>query len=342
MLAQLYLAASQALQRCQIDLGKCPVTVIIAGWAGYDLAREHIDWLYACCREEDRGLMARFATHSRHRIQYVQLLGATNGANGVQPPSPNTTPGGSYMGPLPPQMSSFAGVAAQGTFDHLHAGHKVLLTCAAILSTQTIYLGVLDDPAAHRLADPHAKYVQPLAERVHRVASFLARVRRRVALHVTPLAQQDSLGPIGTEVAVQALVVSKETEAMCGTVAAWRISHHLQLLSNYVVDVLGEMAVCVHAGDAADKIDWDKVQREKLASRKVRERLALEVSPTSSTMQGPAAKPSTEATSSQTSLPPPFQPIVQPQASSQPQVVQATGFVPSFQRIEQDTMTKDL
>ena len=29
-----------------------------------------------------------------------------------------------------------------GTFDHIHAGHKILLTMTALLASKTIYVGV--------------------------------------------------------------------------------------------------------------------------------------------------------------------------------------------------------
>ncbi|ORY79981.1 hypothetical protein BCR37DRAFT_381410 [Protomyces lactucae-debilis] len=338
MLAQLYLAAGQALAMHAVDSQTCPVTVIIAGWAGYDLATEHIEWLYACCREEDRGHMARFATKSRHKLQYVQLLMDPAQASLSMPQTPGhnsqmsakATPGGSYMGPLPPQMSSFAGVAVHGTFDHLHQGHKILLTCAAILSTQTVYLGLLDDAPAQQRAAPHGQLVQPLAERIHHVAHFLSRIRRRVSVQVSSLPEQDLLGPVASELAVQALVVSKETEALCGTVAGWRIAHSLPLLSNYVTDVVGEAEICVQAGAAAEQVDWVSVKEKKVSSSKIRERWAQQ----GRTLQE-AAK---HEDASQGGHGAGGVVVQQPSLAMK---AETSAFVPSFQRISQDVLMND-
>jgi bifunctional ADP-heptose synthase (sugar kinase/adenylyltransferase) len=43
-------------------------------------------------------------------------------------------------GPIEPRV--FNRVVIGGTFDHLHAGHKILLTMAALLATKSIVVGV--------------------------------------------------------------------------------------------------------------------------------------------------------------------------------------------------------
>jgi pantetheine-phosphate adenylyltransferase len=43
-------------------------------------------------------------------------------------------------GPIEPLV--FNRVAVGGTFDHIHAGHKILLTMTALLSTKSMVVGV--------------------------------------------------------------------------------------------------------------------------------------------------------------------------------------------------------
>ena len=40
----------------------------------------------------------------------------------------------------------FADVAVGGTFDRLHAGHRLLLAVAALVSTRMVYIGVTSEP----------------------------------------------------------------------------------------------------------------------------------------------------------------------------------------------------
>ena len=54
----------------------------------------------------------------------------------------------------------FADVAVGGTFDRLHAGHRLLLAVAALVSTRMVYIGVTSEPVwlhkllQQRMCDP--------------------------------------------------------------------------------------------------------------------------------------------------------------------------------------------
>ncbi|CAK0805614.1 unnamed protein product, partial [Prorocentrum cordatum] len=66
-------------------------------------------------------------------------------------------------------------VVLGGTFDHLHAGHKVLLSVAAALATASLTVGVSGDPLL--VGKQEAVVLEPWDERAAAVASFLARLR---------------------------------------------------------------------------------------------------------------------------------------------------------------------
>lgn len=106
-------------------------------------------------------------------------------------------------GPKPP----YATVVVAGTFDRLHAGHRLLLTCAALVCTDTLYVGVTGNSLTSR---KHlTNLLQPLAVRQSAVATFLADVHPGLRVVVGELT--DPLRGIDGQPPVDALVVSRET-----------------------------------------------------------------------------------------------------------------------------------
>lgn len=99
-------------------------------------------------------------------------------------------------------------VAVGGTFDRLHQGHKVLLSCAAAIATKGLVVGISGEPLLREKAA--ATYLQSWGERARAVAAFLALQRPDLTLRLEEL--QDAFGP-SLWPQLGALVVSAETEA---------------------------------------------------------------------------------------------------------------------------------
>ena len=76
--------------------------------------------------------------------------------------------------PLPP-VSSYDHVVLGGTFDHMHTGHRLLLTESALLSRQRLLVGVADGPLLESkiLGD----LIAPCEERVEGVQRFLEDIK---------------------------------------------------------------------------------------------------------------------------------------------------------------------
>eukprot|EP00434_Breviolum_minutum_P031338 symbB.v1.2.027711.t1/scaffold2861.1/size68641/1 len=98
-------------------------------------------------------------------------------------------------------------VAVGGTFDHLHQGHKVLLSCAAAIATRGLVVGISGDPLLREKAA--ASHLQSWGDRARTVAAFLSLQRPDLTVRLEELS--DAFGP-SLRPELGALVVSAETE----------------------------------------------------------------------------------------------------------------------------------
>lgn len=160
-----------------------------------------------------------------------------------------------------PSLSSASGkppfypvVALGGTFDHLHPGHKILLSMGAWIASEKLIVGVTSDSLLSN--KPNAHLVEPLEVRMQNVRNFLNTFKKGLDYYITEL--KDVYGPTGYDPNVQALVVSRETVPgatqsefpyLCSfispfvliklcQVATHRAAHNLCALDLYVIDVI--------------------------------------------------------------------------------------------------------
>ncbi|KAJ2442968.1 hypothetical protein GGF42_006789 [Coemansia sp. RSA 2424] len=102
---------------------------------------------------------------------------------------------------------SYAHVAVGGTFDHLHVGHKILLTATALAATKRIVCGI----SADALLDnkQYKEYLEAYRTRELNVLLFLRKIRKTIIVELVPIV--DRYGPTITDSSIGALVVSQET-----------------------------------------------------------------------------------------------------------------------------------
>jgi len=72
------------------------------------------------------------------------------------------------------RLRAYANVCAGGTFDRLHAGHKVLLSSAALATSQNLLIGITSDSLLSRKTLP--ELIQPIGIRACAARQFLASV----------------------------------------------------------------------------------------------------------------------------------------------------------------------
>ncbi|GAV07197.1 hypothetical protein RvY_17068 [Ramazzottius varieornatus] len=98
-------------------------------------------------------------------------------------------------------------VVIGGTFDHLHAGHKLLLSNAILRCSQCLTIGVTRQEMLEkkRLAD----LIQPLAVRQERLRGFCQEVNPFIDYNIVPIS--DPFGPSTVDADLVAIVASEET-----------------------------------------------------------------------------------------------------------------------------------
>ncbi|KAI8989700.1 Nucleotidylyl transferase [Trametes punicea] len=159
----------------------------------------------------------------------------------TSPRSPPPPPADPSLPPLYPV------VALGGTFDHLHAGHKILLGMGAWIASEKLIVGITDDALLGKKAFKEA--MEPLAVRTARTRAFLELFRPGIVHDLVPI--DDVCGPAGWDPYIHALVVSKETLPGASTVHKRREEQGLPPLRTFVIDVISATEASVDAEDAA-------------------------------------------------------------------------------------------
>ncbi|KAJ7109520.1 hypothetical protein C8R44DRAFT_884547 [Mycena epipterygia] len=161
----------------------------------------------------------------------------------------------------PDAPSLFPVVALGGTFDHLHAGHKILLSMAAWIASEKLIVGVTDDALLTRKA--HAHVLESLAQRIAAVRTFLCAFKPGLAYDIVPIS--DVYGPTGWDPNIQALVVSRETASGAASIASHRAAHGLPALQTFTIDVISSTSTSLSDADA------ELLKQTKMSSTYIRE-----------------------------------------------------------------------
>lgn len=153
----------------------------------------------------------------------------------------------------------FSNTAVGGTFDRLHAGHRILLAATALVTTTMAFIGVTSDLLLQH--KEHAELLQSYDERRDAAVRFIQLVRP--GLHVQTAALRDPKEPTGaaTISEMEAIVVSKETVKGADDINAWRHEHGSVPLTVVTVDLVGSQG-----SDTASKLSSTQLRRDE-ASR---------------------------------------------------------------------------
>lgn len=184
--------------------------------------------------------------------------------------------------------------ATGGTFDHLHAGHKILLSMAAWITGQKLIVGITgmtslldlnwhhsllkDDVLLQSKVNKHI--LEPIATRSQRVHDFLRFFKPEIYADIVPIT--DVYGPTAWDPDIQSLVVSRETigggyasRFFCFlssshhhkalAVAKLRAAKNLPPLHTFLIDVISSTSASIDPADTT----W--LKENKLSSTFIRQ-----------------------------------------------------------------------
>ncbi|XP_055625507.1 bifunctional coenzyme A synthase [Toxorhynchites rutilus septentrionalis] len=157
-------------------------------------------------------------------------------------------------------ISTFPNVVLGGTFDRLHAGHKVLLTQAVLLAEERLVVGVTDENMikSKRLWE----LILPVEQRIAEVRDFLEEIDTTIRYEAVPI--RDPFGPTATDPNMDLIVVSTETARGGAKVNELRVKNGLNQLEVYTIDLLDDEST---VDDKEDKISSSNQRMDLLGTR---------------------------------------------------------------------------
>ena len=112
-----------------------------------------------------------------------------------------------YVDDIQSSFRMFDYVVVGGTFDHLHSGHKILLTASALFCSNTLKIGITSDSMASRKL--YAELLEPFEARSDAVHKFVHKIRPSLKYEIHAI--HDPLGGAHLSPHAKALVVTSET-----------------------------------------------------------------------------------------------------------------------------------
>lgn len=153
-------------------------------------------------QEQAKQQVERQQAEQHEERQQEQCSGEDGGLRGVEELSSRVL--GGAAGQL-----QFAKVAVGGTFDRLHAGHRLLLAVTAVVATEAIFVGITADQLlASKL---NRELLEPYAAREAAAVDYMRGINPRLRVVAGPLVDPKVPPIAATDASFDAIVVSEET-----------------------------------------------------------------------------------------------------------------------------------
>ena len=128
-----------------------------------------------------------------------------------------------------------------GTFDHMHLGHKLLLTQACLLTKDVLHIGVTGDALLVKKA--YAEYLEPFAVRRKAVIDFISALTSHAKVEIFEL--NDPVGIAATNPNLTACILTREVEKGGKMINEARLNNNLAPVELVFVD----MILCEHTAE---------------------------------------------------------------------------------------------
>lgn len=140
-----------------------------------------------------------------------------------------------HLRPIFHSLFSFDCVVLGGTFDHLHSGHKLLLSIAALSTSGRLVCGMTDGSMLANKQYP--TFIQSFSVRSEQLESFVRHFRPDLlSLEIIPL--YDSYGPSISDPDLKAIIVSSETRQNADRINELRNLNSISPLTIIETDLL--------------------------------------------------------------------------------------------------------
>lgn len=121
-----------------------------------------------------------------------------------------------------------------GTFDHLHSGHKVLLSEAILRTSEKLIVGVTDGLMLQNKV--LWELIEPIQHRIEKLEDFLIDIDPTVDYNVVPI--YDGYGPSVEVPEIDCIVVSEETKKGGDKVNQERLRRGFKELDMYIIPLV--------------------------------------------------------------------------------------------------------
>ncbi|KAL6079720.1 Bifunctional coenzyme A synthase [Balamuthia mandrillaris] len=156
-------------------------------------------------RRGEKGLSVLSVQH----LDLVTLWKEEASKNGTEDTPPSFVDPSSTEKILSPGWKVYQKTCLGGTFDRLHAGHKLMLTIAILSTSRTMILGITG--AVMLKNKKYGDIIQPYALRAENTLYFCNSISPFV--HYNAVELHDGYGPTTDDTELEAVIVSAETKA---------------------------------------------------------------------------------------------------------------------------------